>query len=73
MKVIAVANLKIVRPDPCGSQVLLRRGAQMLLEPPHHFGIGTCEIGVRRLASSNFVVAHLNARKARFKRLAGES
>ena len=28
-------------PSQCGGEVLFRRGAEMLLEPPHHFGIGS--------------------------------
>jgi hypothetical protein len=36
------------------SEVLFRRAAQMLLEPPHHFGSGTCEIGAIKPVSNAF-------------------
>jgi hypothetical protein len=43
----------IARTDQCG-EVLFRCAAEMLLEPPHHFGIGTCEIGAQESMSRAF-------------------
>ena len=57
-----------------GSQlVLLRRAAQMLLEPPHHCGIGALETGalepVPRAFNANERRGHARLRQRRVHRL----